>query len=495
MSRERRSAYGKSLYCWIFIFIRINVKKGRKLTKPLLLLDAVALGHAYQSREITPVDVLEQVLSEANVCAELRPFSQIAAEHALRSAEEAKLRWSAGKPLSPLDGVPISIKDNLGMRGTATRFGSLAIDDDAADLEDSPCVAKLRAAGAVLFAKTTMPDFAHKIVTDSPLTGTTCNPWNPLHTPGGSSGGSAVAVARGLGPISIGTDGGGSIRIPAAFCGIFGFKPSFGRVPHYPRGAFALLSHVGPMTRTVRDAAAVLNVISTPDKADWYSLPYDPVDYETNIGAMPARMRVACSADLGLGLPVMDSISAATRHSAQFLEELGAFVEEAVPPSILDCNRIHRVMWAALCARLASGLGKDKASKFDGSLKALVLAGENATRDEVLEALVLRGEAGKSVNEFFERFDVLLCPVHPTVAPALANIDRESPPFPCFTQWCNQLGLPAASVYCGLTPDGLPLAVQVVGPRFADLRVLQVAQFLESAWGKPAFAPPVAMPH
>jgi aspartyl-tRNA(Asn)/glutamyl-tRNA(Gln) amidotransferase subunit A len=458
----------------------------------LTRLSAYELEQAYRARSVSPVEVMTAVLNAVNARKEYNAFCCVDAERAMQAARSSQQRWQAGQPLSAFDGVPVSIKDNVGVEGMPTRFGSLASDEAKAFIPDSPSVARLREAGALLFGKTTLPDFAHKITTDSPLTGTTSNPWNSRHTPGGSSGGAAAAIASGIGPIAIGTDGGGSIRIPAAFCGNFGFKPSFGRVPHYPRGAFGLLSHVGPMTRTVRDAAAIMNILVKPDVRDGYALPFEDTDYSQAMTPRADGLRVACSIDLGLDRAVASELQQVVRRSSQFLEKLGAQVEEASPPAMQECIDVHRVLWATFCERLAASLG-DKVQKLDPSLTNLVEAGKNLPREAFIDSLIRRGELGRQVGEFFSKHDVLLCPVHPTTAPALSEIDASFTPYPVFTQWCNQVGLPAASVNCGVGANGLPLAVQVVGPRFADKTVLRVSQMLESAWGASALAPLAAL--
>lgn len=458
----------------------------------LTLLSAFELQQAYRARDISPVEVMAAVLHALDARREYNAFVCVDAERAMQDARSSQQRWLTNQPLSAFDGVPVSVKDNIGVESMPTRFGSLAVDDNAALIPDSPCVVRLREAGALIFGKTTLPDFAHKITTDSPLTGTTTNPWNTRHTPGGSSGGAAAAIASGIGPVAIGTDGGGSIRIPAAFCGNFGFKPSFGRVPHYPRGAFALLSHVGPMTRTVRDAAAVMNILAKPDVRDWYALPYEEIDYTQLTTSYSYGLRVACSVNLGLDRAVAGELQQALQCSAQYLQELGAHVQEASPPAIQRCIEVHRTLWGTFCARLAASLG-DKARKFDPSLTDLVEMGTALPHNAFFDALILRGELGRQIGEFFSQYDVLICPVHPTTAPSLSSVDPASPVVPVFTQWCNQLGLPAASVYCGIGAGGLPLAVQVVGPRFADKTVLQVCRMLESAWGASPLAPPAAL--
>ncbi|RQS62032.1 amidase family protein [Burkholderia sp. Bp8984] len=458
------------------------------MTNNLCELTTHELSALYENGEVSPVDVMRDVLDRIQ---SLDPAVNAVCEitdTALSMAEASEARWRRGISLGPLDGVPITIKDNVSIAGVATRFGSRVTGSEASH-SDSPCVARLREAGAICFAKTTLPDFAHKIVTDSPLTGTTRNPWDLTRTPGGSSGGAAAAVALGMGSAAIGTDGGGSIRIPAAFTGTFGFKPSFGRVPHAPRGPFGLLSHVGPMTRCVEDAARILTVISLPDSRDWYALPFDGGDYARGLQCRPVPdgIRIACSPTLGLPIAVEPGIHAAVMRAAITLRELGARVDAADPPSIGRCNAIHATLWRAFCRQLTSGLPSG-IDDLDPTLQAYAREGEDVSRETLLGALIERGDLGAAVNAFFERHDILICPVYPRVAMPLAEVASTNELFPHFTAWCNQLGLPAASLYAGLTDDQLPIGVQIVGGRHSDALVLWVSHELEVALGRAPFA-------
>lgn len=243
------------------------------MTTELTELTAVELLDGYRRREFSPVEATRATLERAE---EIQPavnaFVRIDAEGALARAAESTERWRRGEPDGLLDGVPVTVKDILLQRGTPTLRGSKTIAEQGSWDEDAPSVARLREHGAVFIGKTTTPEFGWKGVTDSPLSGITRNPHDPSRTAGGSSGGSAAAVALGAGPLSLGTDGGGSVRIPASFCGIFGLKPTYGRVPLYPASAFGTLSHVGPMTRDAADAALLLDVIGVPDARDWSGL-------------------------------------------------------------------------------------------------------------------------------------------------------------------------------------------------------------------------------
>jgi aspartyl-tRNA(Asn)/glutamyl-tRNA(Gln) amidotransferase subunit A len=447
-------------------------------------MTATELSAAYKKGAASPVEAIKRVLERSESAGKtLNAFCCFDEKSALASAQASEKRWREGTPKSPLDGVPVSVKDNIATDGMPTRFGSAALPDDQTHLPDSPSVARLREAGAVIFSKTCLPDFAHKIVTDSPLTGVTRNPWNLAHTPGGSSGGASAAVAARIGPLALGTDGGASIRVPASFAGIFGLKPSFGRVPHYPRGAFGPLSHVGPMTLTVEDAALMMNAITQPDSRDWYSLPYQPMDYLYGRRVRLKSLRVAFSERLGLSnVSVAADVRNAVRSAAEKCAELGAIVEDADPPAIQRCREIHGVMWTSFSARVAKSLG-ERRKLLDPSMQRLAEIGETIPREAYVDATIARGEVGKEINGFFENYDIVLAPVYHTTAPALAEYEKGEPPLPTLTNWCNQTGLPAASVYCGMSPSGLPIGLQVIGGRFADTTVLSVCHAFEQVFG------------
>lgn len=451
-------------------------------------LTALELLELYGSGSTSPVEVMTAVLERIErLDPTVNAFCQIAPD-ALDMARASERRWQKNHPLGPLDGVPISVKDNVAVAGLATRYGS-RVTDEAPAPHDSPCVARLRESGAICFAKTTLPDFAHKIVTDSPLTGVTRNPWDTERTPGGSSGGAAAAVSLGMAPAAIGTDGGGSIRIPAAFTGTFGFKPSFGRVPHAPRGPFGLLSHVGPMTRCVADAARVLTVISRPDSRDWYALPFDASDYELGLKCKltSGGIRIAYSPALGLDVSPEPDIRDAVMRGADTFRQLGAWVHADDPPGVARCNTIHSTLWPACCRQLTEGMA-DGGAALDPSLQAYSEAGAAISRQALLGALIERGELGAAVNAFFARYDLVICPVYPCVAMPLAELPASDELFPHFTAWCNQLGLPAASIYAGTTSEGLPIGIQIVGGRHADALVLWASHILELAFGRAPLA-------
>ena len=444
---------------------------------------ATALAAAYQTGALSPVEVARHILQAAQRSqTTINAFAALDPDGALSAAAKSERRWSEGTPLSPLDGVPVSVKDNVIARGMPCKFGSRVLQNDPPRTIDSPSVARLREAGAVIFGKTTTPDHAHKLFTDSPLSGVTRNPRNPAHTPGGSSGGAAAAVAAGIGPLALGSDGGGSVRIPAAWCGIFGIKPTFGLVPHHPRGAFAPLSHIGPMTRTVQDAINLLTIISAHDARDWYA---------TNLGRrMDVRLtadrplhglRVAYSPDLGFAELTVDAeIAKAVAAAAQTFAELGATVELRDPPALQACADAGGVLWvsfSALLMRRYPGVRE----LFDPSLQALAGIGETTSATDLANALVTRGETGAAVDAFFGNHDVLLTPVMPMTAPRLDQVADMPDLRPLLTSWCNMTGNPAASIPCGRSTAGLPIGLQVIGARNRDDVVLKACLAYERA--------------
>src|SRR6516165_3408476 len=307
-------------------------------------LSAAGLVRAYRRRELSPVEVTQAVLQRIE---RLNPhynaFCLVDADGALRSAKRSEERWQKNEPLSFIDGVPATIKDLVLTKGWPTLRGSRTVDASQSGDEDAPATQRLREAGAVLLGKTTTPEFGWKGVCDSPLTGVTRSPWNPKMTPGGSSGGAAVAAAFRLGFLHLGTDGGGSIRIPAGFTGVFGFKPTFGLVPAYPLSPFGTVAHLGPITAAVEDAARMLTIIAGPDDRDWHSLPYRACDYSIGLEQGVRGLRMALSIDLGYA-PVDAQVRALVEEAAGKLASAGAIVE-CRDPGFANPAEIFKVHW------------------------------------------------------------------------------------------------------------------------------------------------------
>ena len=309
-------------------------------------------------------------------------------------------------PLGPLDGVPVSIKDLLLTKGWPTRRGSKTVDPAGPWPDDAPAVARLRESGAVLFGKNTTPEFGWKGVTDSALNGITRNPWNLSKTPGGSSGGGAAAVAAGIGPLTIGTDGGGSIRIPCSFTGIFGLKPSFGRVPAWPLSPFGTVAHLGPMARTVGDAALMLNVIAQPDARDWYALPFDGHDYREAIDEGVDGWRIAYSATLGHAA-VDPEIAAIVERAALRFAELGAHVEE-IDLRFDGVDEIFRRHWFSGAASLLRHFTAEQKALIDPGLIEVADQGARIGMLELIEAAQHRAALGAKMNLFHHTYDLLV---------------------------------------------------------------------------------------
>src|SRR6516162_3736765 len=289
---------------------------------------AVSLLDRYRKRELSPVAVTRLLLDRLDALQpKINAFCIVDHDGALAAARESERRWLNGRAVGRLDGVQVTIKDLMLMRGFPTLRGSRLVDPHQDWSEDAPATARVREAGAVILGKTTTPEFGWKALGDSPLTGITRNPWDLARTPGGSSAGAAAACAAGIGPLHLGSDGAGSIRIPCAFTGIFGLKPSFGRVPAYPLSAMGLLAHLGPMARTVGDAALMLNVLSQPDHRDSYALPPENRDYLDGLEDGVRGWRIAYSPTLGHA-KVDPDIAAAVAGTARRFEALGFVVEE-----------------------------------------------------------------------------------------------------------------------------------------------------------------------
>jgi len=459
------------------------------MSEDIALLSASELVARYRDGSLSPVAAARAALARIEAHNDkLVAFNLVDAEGALEQARESEERWRIGAPRGRIDGVPTAIKDLILTKGWPTLRGSHAIDADRPWEEDAPCVARLREHGAVLIGKTTTPEFGWKGVTDSPLTGITRNPWNPERTPGGSSGGSAVAVACGMSALAIGTDGGGSIRIPAAFTGIFGFKPSFGRVPAFPASPFGTLAHVGPMTRTVSDAALMMSVIAEPDVRDWYALPPadggKAADYSQHLDRGIKGRRIAFSPTLG-GHKVEPEIATLVAAAAQRFAELGAHVEE-VDPQLPDSAEPFRFHWFTGAAVLLSGFTEAQKKRMDPGLCDVAAQGAKFSLLEYFAAVKQREAIGMAMNRFHETYDLLLTPALPLAAfeagleqPRDAGGDRWVDWTP-FSYPFNLTRQPAASVPCGLTSDGLPAGLQIVGPLYQDSWVLQAARAFET---------------
>jgi aspartyl-tRNA(Asn)/glutamyl-tRNA(Gln) amidotransferase subunit A len=450
----------------------------------LCALTASALVDAFRKKTLSPAEVTAAVLKRIEALNPVLNAFSLVSENALNEAKASEARWLAGQPKGLLDGVPVSIKDLILTKGWPTLRGSKTIDPKGPWNDDAPAAARLREHGAVLLGKTTTPEFGWKGVTDSPLTGITRNPWNKAKTPGGSSGGAAAAVAAGMGPLAVGTDGGGSIRIPCAFTGIFGIKASFGRVPAWPLSPFGTVAHVGPMTRSVTDAALMLNVLALPDARDWHALPYEPRDWRTGLDHGVADLRIAYSPDLGYA-KVDEEVREIVGKAVKVFEDLGAKVEEK-NPGFEDPAPLFMTHWFAGAAFLLKGIPKEKHELIDPGLREMAAQGEKVSAHDFLDAQLKRGALGAHMNLFHRDYDLLLTPTLSIPAFDAGKEVADKMLQSRWTDWTpftfpfNLTQQPAASIACGLTAAGLPVGLHLVGPKYADARVLRAARAFET---------------
>ena len=450
----------------------------------IAFLPATRLIELYRAKTLSPAEVMAETLRRLEAYeGAFNAFVLYDPESATAAARASEARWQKGSPQGLLDGVPVAIKDTQLTRGWARRVGSRTVDANQAWTEDAPSTARLRAQGAVFFGKTTTPEFGWKPVTDSPLTGITRNPWDVSRTPGGSSGGSAVAVLAGICPLAVGTDAGGSIRIPAAFSGVFGLKPNFGRVAVYPPSAFGDVSHAGPMSRSVEDAALMLDAMKGPDPRDWYSLPDDGIAYRDRVreGSLNGK-RVALSPTLGYHEPA-PAVRAAVERAGRVFAELGATVEPADPFSESPWPIFETLAAAGMWSLLRS-MAPEKVGLMDPGLVALCRSGEAVTQEQYVDAIGKRVAIGAALNRFFERYDLILSPTMPIPA-AYAEPRQDGAPDPTnYRDWLsytwafNLTKNPSASIPCGFA-DGLPIGLMVTGPLYGDLGVLQACRRYE----------------
>ena len=449
-------------------------------------LPATELLKHYRRKSLSPVEVTRAVLARIEaVDPHVNAFCLVDAEAALTAARASEARWMQREPRGMVDGIPATVKDLILSEGWPTLRGSKTVARNQNWPEDAPAVARLREEGAVLLGKTTTPEYGWKGVTDSPLTGITRNPWDTSKTPGGSSGGAAAAAALGMGCLHIGTDGGGSIRMPSGFTGIFGLKAHFGRVPAFPASPMGTLSHVGPMTRTVGDTALMMNAIAMPDARDWFSLPYDGRDYRIGLEDGVEGLRIAYSPALGYA-KVDPEIAEAVNRAVQIFVDMGAEVDE-VDPGFEDPAWVFRTHWYFGAANLYRKLTPEQRKLMDPGFVEVAEEGLTYTSEQIAKAAEARSSLGLTMNLFHESYDLLLTPTLPQPAfdagiefPAGKGFSRW-PDWAPFSHPFNLTQQPAASAPCGFTKAGLPIGLQIVGPAHADSLVLQAARAYESA--------------
>jgi len=452
----------------------------------LCRLTAVQAASAIRAGTLSSADLIDAVLHRIERCnPRLNAYCTVAAESARAAAAEADAAVARGDVLGPLHGVPVSIKDLIPTAGIRTTFGSARYRDFIPTV-DAPVVERLRAAGAVVLGKTNTPEFGHKAVTDNRVFGPTRNPWDLSRTAGGSSGGAAAAVAAGLAPLAVGTDSGGSIRAPASCCGVFGMKPTLGRVAAAPVfGGLETTSHIGPITRTVADAALMLRVMAGPDGRDIGSLPDDGTLVDPLAGPPATGLRVCWSGDWGYAAVDPEVRDLARRAAARF-EECGCRIEDGDPGFASPEDAFATLGGVTAAARFADD---DPLDDLDPSFVPWVRAGRSRRAVEFVRAAHQRRIVGDALRDLFARFDLLLTPTLAAPPPPIgvdqvtriAGRDASALGWLAFTFPLSLAGCPAATVPCGRTADGLPAGLQIVGPRLADALVLRAAAAFEAA--------------
>jgi aspartyl-tRNA(Asn)/glutamyl-tRNA(Gln) amidotransferase subunit A len=456
-------------------------------------LSAAELSTAYRTKQISPVEVTRAALARMEAWEpKIHAMYVIDAEGALAQAASSERRWREGRPLTPLDGVPITIKDNIATKGVPMPLGTAA-GDMTPMAADAPPSARVREAGCVLLGKTTMPDYGMLASGVSSLHGITRNPWNPARNTGGSSSGAGAGMVAGYGPLALGTDIGGSVRLPAAYNGIFALKPSLGRVPIYP----PYLGRVtGPMTRNVRDAALLLHELAKPDPRDYMCLPYEARDWAALLRPDVKGKKLGLVLDIGAGIKVQPAVRAAVQKAAEAFEAVGAKVEPVGP---FITQEIHAGLDRFFAVRLLAEielLSPERQAKVLPFIRAWCRQAEKLRAVDAIRALaqvmLLREKAVAAI----QGYDFLLSPTSPITAygaeePAPGSDPEHALEHVAFTAPFNMSEQPAASICAGYDEEGLPIGLQIVGHRFDDLGVLSMAQAYEQlrpalrTWPKP----------
>lgn len=440
---------------------------------------------AYRRGDRSPVDVIDEHLARIDALnSDLNAFTAIDADGARAAAMASTERWKAGTPVGALDGVPVTVKDIVAVEGFPTTEGSLAASDQPA-AADSPPVARMREAGGILLGLTTTSEFGWKGITDTPRFGSTRNPWNTDHTPGGSSGGAAASLAAGIGVVAHGSDGGGSIRIPASYCGLFGLKPTFGRVPQAPVESpfVSLVSNFG-LTRSVEDAAVLLNVMSRPDIRDWHAVPYDSRDWSVGLNDGLSGLRLAYTETFG-GASTDPEVGAACRAALAAFADAGAEIVE-VGDVIEPLRPQLEGYWKAGFAARLNTIPSDRWSDLDPGFRQLAQEGMGFDVHQMSAATGARARLVETMRRLHLEHDLLLTPTMPTVAPPVETVyhfsefDRWDHGVP-FTVPFNYSGQPAASLPVGFGTGGLPVGLQVVATHFREDLILRASRAMLDA--------------
>ncbi|MGG5823226.1 amidase [Falsiroseomonas sp. HW251] len=454
-------------------------------------LPATDVAAMVAARQVSPVDVMDAVLARAEAMQPvLNLFVQPLFDQARDAAKVAEAQVMKGESLGPLHGVPFTLKDNVAMRGLPTLNGTVAVTPPPAE-EDWAVLARLRAAGGIPIGKTTLPEFAHKVLTDSIQCGVTRNPWNLERTPGGSSGGASAALAAGVAPLGIGTDGGGSIRCPASCAGLVGLKATLGRIPNetFP-DPFGNYAFVGPMARTVADAALMFSVMEGAESRDPWSLGLPP-----HPPAAPVKgLRIGWIEHFGK-YRTHPEVLAAITTARKALEEAGAIIEPLADPCFDDVFDTYIVVATTAHAARLGPLEERAGEKMTDSMRDSIGIGRRFSAADLVRAMDRRGALHRAVQRLFGRFDLIATPT--MLAPPAPLDAGGSVASAFYAEWAaplypfNLTGHPAASVPCGFGSEGTPIGLQLVGPWHGERRILTVAQALEDALDWPSRWPAI----
>ncbi|NOX49080.1 MAG: amidase, partial [Gammaproteobacteria bacterium] len=455
------------------------------MSKPIHWMSAHELSRAYADQSLSPVEVTRHLLDRIDqLNPQLNCFCYLAHHETLAQAEASEKRWATSTPLSPLDGVPVSIKDQILTLGWPTLRGSKAVDPSGPWNEDAPVCARFREAGLVLLGKTNTSEFGWRGSTDTLLCGVTRNPWNLELTPGGSSGGAASAIAAGLGPLAVGSDGGGSVRIPASLTGVFGMKPHFGRVPSYPRSFMGSLAHLGPLTRDVRDATALLNIMQKPDKRDPDALPYSNADFDVSYNGTIQGLNIAYSETLGYVDYIKPDVVSTINTGLSMVEASGNRLTHV---DAVFSNPVEHFIafFAAGTIHFFNKMTTDQFSLLEEPLKKFVSDCKLITQSDFMKALDGRELMWQQMNTFFEKYDLLLTPTVATTAFEAGQVSPKDENGEDWRLWSpftfpfNVTGHPTASINCGFTESGLPVGLQIIGRPHDEATVLAAAYAFE----------------
>ncbi|HYD18394.1 MAG TPA: amidase [Patescibacteria group bacterium] len=456
------------------------------MSEDILALAVPEILSLYEKKKLSPVEVtqacLKQILKYNPV---LNALSIMDERHALQQAKTAEKRWAKGGQKGGFDGIPVTVKDSFNVKGWPSRQGSLTTSP-VAQRDDSPAVTLLRDAGGIIIGKTTMPEFGVKGVTDSPLTGVTRNPWNTRKTPGGSSGGAAVAAATGMAYINLGSDAGGSIRIPASFTGVFGFKPSPGLIPAYPPGLFSTLWSAGPITRNVTDAACVMDALVKNDPRDWHAVPFPAPQFCKQLQAPLPKLRIAVASSIN-GISAVPEVRDLFSQKIAQLKKLGSVDEIKIDaPGLIDVFNRH---WMAVAAYSVSEFPLKQRKQLDPRFLHWAKRGEGLTLKEYLSAERERMDIGAYFKELLASYDLLITPSTPMTAfDTGINMPNDAKGKPWedwtpFTYPANLAKLPSASLPMGLTKSGLPAGMMVTAGYLRDVMLMQACYRIEQELG------------